>query len=349
MERCRLLTNTEITELTGLIQSNESSLTEGKKAQCILMLNQHLPAQNIELITGYSHRHAFHLRKIYMAAGIKAICDKPKKKKTLLTKEQLREVDETLKNKTPLDFGYTSEFWTTNILADHIRRKYGVAYKSRTSIRLLFKKSSFSYHKPEKKYQRRSEEEVLHWIKEVTPTIKQAWSDPSTIILVEDEMILSTQTTTQRIWLPTGEYPKIDIATKRENRSLYGFLDIKTGRQICFKTMRQNMYQTEAILKKVRKKYPRKKILLLWDQAGWHRGSVVQQYIQKSSGKIKTIYFPAAAPDLNPQEHVWKAGRSNVTHNNFIENIDTATDQFVNFLNNQKFNYSFLGFCANSE
>ena len=72
---------------------------------------------------------------------------------------------------------------------------------------------------------------------------------------------------------------------------------------------------------------------MLGDQAGWQRGSLVQKYIDKSAGKIKTIYFPAGAPEFNPQEHVWKSGRSNITHNKFIADIDKATCQFVNFLN----------------
>ena len=56
---------------------------------------------------------------------------------------------------------------------------------------------------------------------------------------------------------------------------------------------------------------------------------------------------PAASPDLNPQEHVWKAGRSNVTHNKFIPDIDVAAEEFVTFLNEKTFDYSLMGFCAN--
>ncbi|MBU4305720.1 MAG: hypothetical protein KJ893_08930, partial [Candidatus Omnitrophica bacterium] len=59
-----------------------------------------------------------------------------------------------------------------------------------------------------------------------------------------------------------------------------------------------------------------------------------------------TIYFPRSAPEENPQEHVWKQGRSKVTHNKFIENIDKTTNEFVDYLNNSKFRYSFLGISA---
>ncbi len=46
-------------------------------------------------------------------------------------------------------------------------------------------------------------------------------------------------------------------------------------------------------------------------------------------------------PELNPQEHIWKTWRSNITHNNFIDNIDKATDKFIRFLNDTIFDYKF--------
>lgn len=346
MARIQCLNQMQISELSRVINCSKSSFKEGKKAQTILMLNGGTKSEEIKIFTGYSRRHAFTLRKTYLEQGIGAIKDKPKKVKALLTRQERSDILEILTNKKPSIYGYESDFWTTNILAHFIKKEYDIIYKSKTSIHLIFREAKFTYHKPDKKYQRRDEKEVKQWFINTKPVIEEAMLDPNTVILCEDEMILSTQTTTQKIWLPRGEYPKIDVATKRENRSLYGFLDIKTGKEYAFKALWQNMYITEKILKKIRKRFPRKKILIIWDQAGWHRGSVVKDYIAKTKGKIKTLFLPAGAPDLNPQEHVWKAGRSNVTHNNFIKNIDTATDLFVNFLNQTKFTYSLLGLSA---
>ena len=173
--------------------------------------------------------------------------------------------------------------------------------------------------------------------------IFKALDTPNVIVLTEDEMILSTQTTFQKIWLPQGEYPKVEISNTRQNRSVYGFLNIKTGKEHAFKTEKQNMFITVEILKKIRAIYQNKKLLIIWDGAGWHRGSEVQNFIKQDKG-IESIHFPRYAPELNPQEHVWKSGRDHCSHNKFIANIDTATDDFVSFLNSQKFHYSLTGF-----
>lgn len=106
------------------------------------------------------------------------------------------------------------------------------------------------------------------------PKLNRLVREPDTIILAEDEMILTTQTTIQKIWLPQGEYPKIECSTGgRKRRSVYGFLNMKTGDEHAFKTEKQNMYVTKEILEKVRIAYPKQKIALLWDNAGWHKVS----------------------------------------------------------------------------
>ncbi len=92
--------------------------------------------------------------------------------------------------------------------------------------------------------------------------------------------------------------------------------------------------------------YSRERLLIFWDGAGWHRGSKVQEFI-KEDKNIEIIYFPKYAPELNPQEYVWKNGRSKVTHNEFIKDIDQSTDKFVDYLNNTNFNYPLLGFRLN--
>lgn len=142
-----------------------------------------------------------------------------------------------------------------------------------------------------------------------------------------------------------GDYPKIEISNTKKNKSIYGFLNLKTGIEHAFVKDWQNMHITVEVLKEIRVLYPQKKILLLWDGAGWHRGSVVQNFIQED-GNIETLYFPPYSPEENPQEHVWKAGRSNVTHNKFIPDIAKAADEFINFLNTRTFPYKIFNLGA---
>lgn len=337
------LTEEQLKELHFLKENKESDSTELKRVQAILLVDCMASPELIEHLTGYGKKHAFTLRKKYLTHGIEVLKTKKKKRSKLLTKNQIEEVLTIIKTQTPRDFGYESMHWTTLILGQVIEKKFGVRYKSKTSVQLIFKDARFSYHKPDKQYRARKQEVIDAWVKEKEPIIQKHLDDPNTVVLVEDEMMLLTQTTTQKIWLPQGHYPKIDVASKRERRGVYGFLNIKTGQEHAFKTMGANSEETCQVLDQIGNLYVGFKIVILWDNAAWHKSETIRKFLTDTKHSFHLINFPPYAPELNPQEHVWKAGRSHITHNNFIEKIDLATDQFVNYLNTNLFRYKFLG------
>lgn len=345
MKKLPKLTKKQKEELSEIINNKNSLGPEVRRAQAILLVNKETDNKTVKAITKFSRKHSFFLRKSYLSKGREAICDKRKgKPKELLTKKEREKIIKIITTKTPHQIDshrYESDFWTTGILAEYIKREYKVKYKSKTSYYIIFKKSKFTFHKPGRVYENRDEEEVRKWRIKAKKKISSAWKDQNTIIFCGDEMVLSTQTTFQKIWLRKGEYPKIEVSNNRKNRSVYGFLNVKTGKEHAYKTERQNMYETVKILKKIRKVYPDKKLLFFWDGAGWHRGSKVLEYIKKDNN-IETFYFPKYSPEENPQEHVWKNGRDKITHNEFIRDIDKTTDEFVKYLRKTKFKYKLL-------
>ncbi len=155
---------------------------------------------------------------------------------------------------------------------------------------MIFKQAKFTFHKPDRLYQARNEEEIDKWRKEAEIKVEKVLSEENTIVLTADEISLSAQTTIQKIWLPQGEYPKIEVATKRNSRSIYGFPNIKTGEETAFKTKWRNMYITYEILEKLRKVYPMEKLFLIWDKTPWHKGSKAWQFI-KEDGIVISVDF----------------------------------------------------------
>lgn len=285
MDKRRKLNQKEIRELQDTVSDSKSSGREVRRAMAVLQINEGVAIKTIVSQTMYSRRQIFDLRKNYLDKGISAIEDKKKgKPREILTKKQLTEIVTIIKEKTPKDYGYDTDYWTTGIVGAVIEQEYKV------------KQAKFTFHKPGRIYQKHNQEEVEKWKIEAKTRIEQALKEKDTVVLVEDEMSLSTQTTTQKIWLPQGEYPQIQVATKRDARSIYGFLNIKTGRETAFKTGWQNMYETYCVLEELRKIYPNQKIFLIWDKAPSHKGWVTQYFLQ-ADGQIATFDFPRAAPE----------------------------------------------------
>lgn len=328
------------------MKQKERSIAEVNRAQSVIAVNGSVWLF-LEIID-MSRRQAFYWRTQYLNHGTDALQEKRSNNwPQLLSPEQRDIVRQWLATSLPKDHGFPGTiFWTTGILATLIRHEFGIEYRSKTSYYLLFKHASFSFHKPKKRYEKADEAVVEAWVKTTRPILDKAWRDENTVILCEDEMLLTTTTTIQKVWLPEGDYPPVlETNRTRKNKSIYGFLNLKTGQQHAFKTERQLMYDTVRVLRRVKRLYPGKNILLLWDGAGWHRGSAVQQYL-KRVGNIADYYFPPYSPELNPQEHIWKAGRAAITHNRFIDNLDKATDELVTHLNHHSYPYKLLGFSA---
>ena len=94
-------------------------------------------------------------------------------------------------------------------------------------------------------------------------------------------------------------------------------------------------------LKQILKALPEVPILLLWDRAPWHSGLPVQEVLE-ANPRLEVMRFPVAAPDLNPQEHVWKAVRRAVSHNHVSPRLPDLAERFEQHLTSTTFESSLL-------
>ncbi len=194
-------TNNELRDFIG----KSEDVKEVRRTQAILLLNVKTPYKMIAELTGFKERAVLVFRQCYLKNGLKGIEHKRKgKPKALLSRVQQEEIIHILTKTTPQEHGYESEFWSTSILGHLIKEKYKVIYKSKKSFYLLFEEAQYSFHKPGQVYEKRDEVRVSVWKKEIKPKVEHAWNDPNTVLLCEDEMMLSSQTTFQKVWLKKG-------------------------------------------------------------------------------------------------------------------------------------------------
>ena len=322
----------------------EQDVLAVRRSQAIILLEENASVATIKSITGYKRAVAVKIRKLYVKKGVEGIRSKRKKKyKALLTKNQKKQIIKMLNTQTPKDFGYSSEnFWNTTMLGVVIKEKFGVEYKSKTSLYLIFKEAKFSFHKPKKISERRNEEQISQWKEQYGPIIKEELAKEETVFLTGDEAVLTSQTRLQRAWLPINAPAYVEDTVKRKIIHFYGFLNIKSGKVFLAKTQNQTGETTVSILKKLAKYYQDKKIVIFWDNASWHKSAFVRAYLE-TTNQFKLYNFPPYAPDLNPQEHVWKEMREKVLSNKLISDIHKAANDAIKYINNCIFKYKFFG------
>ena len=161
------------------------------------------------------------------------------------------------------------------------------------------------------------------------------------MILAEDEASLYLQVTLQKVWARKGKTPVVWSDPGRKKVCFYGSLNLLTGQETVTRTEKMNSDATAQHLKDVLKSYPRTPILLLWDRASWHGGEAVRQVLADHP-RLEVMKLPVAAPDLNPQEHVWKAARSAISHNHRFSKLPGLADEFEDFLAANSFHSSLL-------
>lgn len=164
---------------------------------------------------------------------------------------------------------------------------------------------------------------------------------PETIILAGDEASLYLQATLMRTWAASGQTPLVRIAPQRTSSHFYGALNLLTGQETILRTPIMNAQTSALFLQKLLTAYPDRPLLLLWDRATWHRGLSVQTVLD-ANPRLELLFFPPGSPDLNPQEHVWKATREAVSHNHTMPKLDTLADAFAAHLTQATFPSSLL-------
>lgn len=168
-----------------------------------------------------------------------------------------------------------------------------------------------------------------------------AQTAPQTVILAEDEASLYLQATTTAVWSPRGQTPTVRCDPGRAKVSIFGTLNLQTGEELVTQAETMNSATTSEHLAALLRRYPDQPLLLLWDRAPWHRGPAVSSLLQDNP-RLEIMYFPPATPELNPQEHVWKAARQAISHNHDQRRLTRLVDRFTSYLTSTTFRYSLL-------
>lgn len=149
------------------------------------------------------------------------------------------------------------------------------------------------------------------------------------------------QATTMNVWSPRGQTPVVRVDAGRSKAGIYGTLDLKTGEEIVTRSAVFNAEVSAQHLQQVLATFPERPILLFWDRAPWHRGEPIRRLLA-ANPRLEIMEYPVAAPELNPQEQVWKQTRRAISHNHITPRLPQLADDFENHLRSNTFESSFL-------
>jgi transposase len=157
-----------------------------------------------------------------------------------------------------------------------------------------------------------------------------------------DEAGLYLQATTSFVWSVIGDTPIVRADPGRKQTHFYGAVNLLSGQEIVFRSDVMSGEVSAQFLLTLLESTPEDlPMVVFWDRAPWHHGEEITKVL-RDNPRLETIFFPTASPDLNPQEHVWKAARKAVSHNHTIASLPALADKFEKFLQSTSFPSSFL-------
>jgi len=83
-------------------------------------------------------------------------------------------------------------------------------------------------------------------------------------------------------------------------------------------------------LRIIRKKYVHRNIVMILDNAGWHKARKVGRFLG-DDGNFQFLFLPPYSPNLNPVEKIWKLLRYRVTHNHFFYTLKKLVTAVAGF------------------
>lgn len=256
-----------------------------------------------------------------------------------LTKEQKEEIKKALA-KPPSAYDIPKEFWDVPALKEYIRVEFDTVYESDRSYHFLLSFSNFSFKYPDTFDRHRDETLISGRMAEIHKEIEPFLKDDDWEVFASDEVRMELEAFTRRAWLKRGERTIVKVERKREAQSYIGLLNQKNFRCHLYELDWQNQEEILKALKQFLKKYPKKKICIVWDNAMFHKGKEIKKALRKGEllERVHLINFPPYAPDKNPIEHVWntvKGSMANIQYDNF----EKMKEVFTQNINGQKFKY----------
>lgn len=159
-------------------------------------------------------------------------------------------------------------------------------------------------------------------IAEIRKEIKPFLADPSWEVFASDEVRIELEALTRRAWLKRGERTIVKVNRQREYQNYIGLLNQKSFTCHLYEVPWQNQKEIIKALKKFKSAYPHQKLCVVWDNAKFHKGTLIRRELSKGKTleNFHLINFPPYAPDKNPIEQVWndaKGAIANMQHDTF--------------------------------
>jgi transposase len=209
----------------------------------------------------------------------------------------------------PTDYGYDTQLWTCQIIANIIHKTFGVKVLAST-VHVHLKKLGLSFQKPRYVAREQDPAQIKHFLNEKFPRIQRLADRLGADIAFEDEAGVDLTERAGRTWGLVGKTPTVIASGQRGKLNVLSLVTKDGTLEYDVTAARINSDTYIEFLEDVLEGRGRPLVLLL-DSASFHHSKSVRNFVRLNRKRIRVFFLPKYSPEYNPAEQVWEEIKDN--------------------------------------
>ncbi len=224
-----------------------------------------------------------------------------------LTENQLKKLLSLIRRPAS-ELGYSTDLWSGPPIRHLIKHKFKIEYHPKHIPRLL-KNLGLELKFPERRALEQDPKALREWKNKRFPEILKTAKTKRALLFYADEAIISLIPYVGKTWAFPDQKPIVRVSGKRgQNIGITAAVN-QQGR-MCFELTKEKERFTAKVfirfIKKMRKEFLKRNIILIVDGAPTHTAGAVEKFEKENNSWLQIEILPAYSPELNPTEKSWR-------------------------------------------
>jgi transposase len=240
--------------------------------------------------------------------------------------EAQKELEGALQH-SPDFFKHKAVNWTVPLLCQHIETVCG-RRPSYWHVRKRIRELDYVWKRPRHALPESESPRVKRRLKLIRTKVRNL--PVSCARLFEDETDVLLFPPLRAGWFLRGKPAKVPISGKNAKRTVFGTIDVDTGRRILTAQQGACAIDFQAILRLIRGEYGDQKVALILDKASRHTADGSEEMAAELD--IQLIWLPPRCTNVNPMDRLWRWAKDKICANRQHASIQYQADFFIEYL-----------------
>jgi len=262
----------------------------------------------------------------FSADGVEGLRDRPRAGRPRKADAVAGEVIRQQLERPPVEAGYLFGFWTLVTLTTHLAASCGMRL-SRATVRRAVLSLDFRWRRPRHELPTDPAAAAKMW-----GLCERLLCAPAeAVILALDECDVHLLPVLRAMWMRKGQQVRIPTPGTNRKRSVFGALELATGRWLYQVAERKRAVEFIAFLEQLVLAYPNRPLLLVVDNASSHTAKMVEAWLGDHP-QVQLLWLPTySGHKENPVEKVWWRLKDHVAANRLHSSIDALVSTVHEF------------------